>query len=38
MEVNSAFGAGTTVILELPLRQKSEQPSRLDLEREQVQA
>jgi signal transduction histidine kinase len=38
MEVNSAFGAGTTVILELPLRQKSAPPSRLDLQREQVRA
>jgi signal transduction histidine kinase len=38
IEVNSAFGAGTTVVLQLPLRQKSAPPSRLDLQREQVRA
>ena len=38
MEVNSAFGAGTTVILELPLRQKSGSPPRLEVQRERVRA
>jgi Na+/proline symporter/signal transduction histidine kinase len=38
MEVNSALGAGTTVVLQLPLRQKMAPPPRVELRREQVRA
>ncbi|HKD39202.1 MAG TPA: ATP-binding protein [Myxococcaceae bacterium] len=38
MEVNSALGAGTTVVLQLPLRQKTAPLPRLEVRREQVRA
>jgi signal transduction histidine kinase len=38
LEVSSAIGAGTTVVLQLPLRQKSALPPRSEPRRDQVRA